>query len=82
MEWNESVIGTHRGMRGGAFDNDDTRLLAAGRYYGVLTEYSYAGFRIAEVPEPNTLVLLALGGMVIVRRRRVSVGVGFRGDAA
>jgi formylglycine-generating enzyme required for sulfatase activity len=72
-EWNEDVIGSYRGMRGGSFcDGYDNHLHAsdrggsnspAGGAYGI-------GFRVTEVPEPATLSLLALGGLAVMRRRR------------
>ena len=55
---------------------------ATGRYPGPLhaqyraanlpygTEFRITGFRVALVPEPATLSLLALGGLLIARRRR------------
>ena len=70
-EWNEAVIGSYRGLRGGCFLNNDSYLLAADRGYGNPSSVGGAfGFRVSEVPEPATLVLLAAGAAALVARRR------------
>lgn len=74
-EWNESVVDegsgySYRGLRGGSFDYVFGYLRAAGRYahYPPL-EINYFGFRVSEVPEPATIVMLSLAGLGIIRRR-------------
>jgi hypothetical protein len=59
-------------VRGGAFDVDsDYALLATSRHGGTTTEEIPAfGFRVAFVPEPATLSLLALGGLALLRRKK------------
>ena len=75
-EWNEAVVyegdtWSHRGLRGGSFHNYDDTLHASFRYdFDPTGEYSFFGFRVSEVPEPATIVMLALAGVGIIRRRR------------
>ena len=71
-EWNEAIIGSYRGMRGGSFSgSDDYYLHAAFRgYYSPTYEYYGLGFRVSEVPEPATMAILVLGGIGILRRRK------------
>jgi len=72
-EWNEAVIGSYRGLRGGSFDYFDGLLHAAFRS----SDFGYPaggfyniGFRVSEVPEPATMSLLVLGGLGMLMRRR------------
>jgi formylglycine-generating enzyme required for sulfatase activity len=61
-EWNETITGSYRAVRGGAFDRESNRLLASGRapYAYPLQEWSDVGFRVVSaVPEPGSLAMLA-----------------------
>ena len=73
-EWNEAILyGSARGWRGGSFTDDVGTLPAANRGNAGAPssiEDNYVGFRVAQVPEPATLTILALGGLVVMRRRR------------
>ncbi len=76
-EWNESVIwdGDGRGWRGVAFGSSgfgEELFLRASTRGGEFPLYrdSWIGFRVADVPEPATFALLALGGVVMLRKRR------------
>lgn len=80
-EWMESPrsrgdfrIGANRAIRGGSYGHtvDDIHLYSY-RYPwgGPLDEYHGVGFRVASVvPEPCSLVLLSLGGLMMRRRRK------------
>ena len=71
-EWNEAILsGSYRGLRGGSLDNYDNVLLASYRLnYAPTNEVEIVGFRVSQVPEPATMSLLALGGLVLLRGRR------------
>lgn len=77
-EWNESIVGQFeavsvRGLRGGSFSNNDIYLHASNREgYFPTNEDSFLGFRVASVPEPTSLALLAFGGIGMLVRRRGS----------
>ena len=71
-EWNEAILyGSYRGLRGGAFYDGDYTLLASYRdIYDPTDEISGVGFRVSEVPEPATICLLGLGGLMLRRKRK------------
>jgi len=84
-EWNEKVfpeIIPNSGFRGGSYAieyyghqpgwPEDAFLSSADRTGGIQSwrEQSYVGFRIASVPEPATLLLLGLGGLTLLRKRK------------
>jgi formylglycine-generating enzyme len=73
-EWNEGFPNSAcRGLRGGTFSygTGGDYLQAANRVYGYTPTYEHyvIGFRIVEVPEPASLMLLTLGGLAVMRRR-------------
>ncbi len=80
-EWNEAVInGVNRGLRGASFSDgySGTYLHASDRHgegYSPSYEYDWYsgggfGFRVVQAPEPASLAMLTLGGLLIARRRR------------
>ncbi len=73
-EWNEALIsGSFRGLRGGSFNNDSSRLASSNRYNDSPTDGSgIVGFRVATVPEPSTAVLAILGlaAVLLFRARK------------
>ncbi len=72
-EWNETLIGSLRGIRGGSYNWGDINFLASSNRssFDPLYAYNFFGFRVAsEVPEPATLSLLSLGGLAVLKRRR------------
>lgn len=76
-EWNETLItlagNNYRGLRGGSFDLADNRLKSDFRS-AILpaAESSAYGFRICEVPEPASMMLLVWGGLGFLVRRRAA----------
>ena len=63
MQWNETLIsGSFRGQRGAAWDDDFMFNWSGNRFSNFPVGESHAiGFRVAETPEPSTLVLAAFG---------------------
>ncbi|HBO43203.1 MAG TPA: PEP-CTERM sorting domain-containing protein [Planctomycetaceae bacterium] len=59
-EWNEAVLGSSRGLRGGCWGDDSNFLRAS--YRNIITPtyeyYGFIGFRVASVPEPGSLAML------------------------
>lgn len=73
-EWNDAVIGSSRGLRGGSW-NDDF-LQSTIRYSNTPPfEDDGVGFRVASVPEPSTAMLMLMGGgaWLLWRRRKVTL---------
>jgi formylglycine-generating enzyme required for sulfatase activity len=62
-QWNEALINdADRAMRGGSFGNPPSDLLSSVHDLGDPTTVgSYIGFRVAETPEPSSILLAALG---------------------
>jgi formylglycine-generating enzyme required for sulfatase activity len=77
-EWMESPYlsgnyssGSSRGVRGSSYGTNDSGLSSSFRGSGnPSNEYDIIGFRVASVPEPCSLVLLGLGGLVLRKRLR------------
>jgi len=69
-EWNETLItGDRRGLRGGAWYNQAFSLVSTYRDNSSPDIDFNLGFRVASIPEPCSLVLLSLGGLIIRKRK-------------
>jgi formylglycine-generating enzyme len=80
-EWNEAIGTSYRGLRGGSFDGGNSDLHATRRYiYGPPYTPHLIGFRVAQVPEPATISFLALGGLVLIRRRKCGCSNNRKGE--
>ncbi len=63
-EWNETAIGSNRGLRGGAWNIGADYLPASYRFdYDPYSESGSVGFRVASVPEPGSFALMLCGGL-------------------
>jgi sulfatase modifying factor 1 len=73
-EWNEEVIGSSRGLRGGYWNNFSYYLLASNRNGNDPSyEDNDVGFRVASVPEPSSITLMlcgAIAGLLWWKRSR------------
>ena len=80
-EWNDAVIGSSRGLRGGSWNDLDDDLQSSYRdFYDPALEFWSVGFRVASVPEPSTAVLVLMGvGALYLWKRREKFSSGFDG---
>ena len=73
-EWNDAVIFSWRGLRGGSWGDLGSNLQSSGRALGYdpTFEGDFVGFRVASVPEPSTavLVLMGVGALYLWKRRK------------
>ena len=72
FEWNDAVLGSSRGLRGGSLGSFSGGLPASFRLNNDPTlENLNVGFRVASVPEPSAVLLTFLAvGASLTRRRR------------
>jgi hypothetical protein len=76
VQWNETLIGSSRGQRGDPWNNNifGVSIMAANfRSDGQSpsAEDGVVGFRIAEVPEPSSFLMLALGALGLFLAARI-----------
>jgi sulfatase modifying factor 1 len=74
LEWNEAIAGSSRAMRGGSFDYSAYYLASSvDNDINVTFENYDIGFRVANVPEPGSLILIvsgAIAALILWRRRK------------
>lgn len=73
LEWNEAVIGSHRGMRGGSYNMYDYFMTVTVRnyYYSPSLGQDHTGFRVSTtIPEPASVVMITLGSLAVLGKRR------------
>ena len=71
-EWHDGVFySEYRGVRGGAFASAIFDMSSSINLLSDPTFEGFAGFRLASVPEPTSMVLtMFAGGMMLIRRKR------------
>jgi formylglycine-generating enzyme required for sulfatase activity len=70
-EWDEAVISSARGIRGGSWSGNEVSLRDTTRSsFSPANESSIVGFRIAVVPEPGVVGLMALGIVLLAWKRK------------
>lgn len=73
-EWNETLIGSSRGLRGGSF-GDGVEIVLRSTFrnddFFPTLESNWSGFRLASpVPGPGSVALVVVGAPLLARRRR------------
>lgn len=70
-EWNDAVVGSSRGMRGGSWALQEVNLRSSTRNsQGPTAEIPSLGFRIAMIPEPNVVGLMTVGIALLAWKRK------------
>ena len=70
-EWNDAVIGSNRGLRGGSWSGNESVLRATSRSsFSPANESSIIGFRIDIIPEPGVLGMMTLGIVILAWQRK------------
>ena len=70
-EWNDAIIGSARGLRGGTWRDDESNLRASSRgSFGPAADGGLFGFRVAIVPEPSMGGLMGLGMILLAWKRK------------
>jgi len=71
LEWNDAVIGSSMGLRGGSWDDNESFLRSSFRSISSPFELGVVGFRVASVPEPSAALLMMMGGTALLARRKL-----------
>jgi sulfatase modifying factor 1 len=72
MEWNDAIIGSGRGLRGGAWNHVTYLALSSGNRTsdGPGAEANNYGFRIVMIPEPSVAGMIMLGMALVAWKRK------------
>lgn len=69
-EWNEAILVSSRGMRGGSWLNHGSAGASSMRNAAEPGgEFSYVGFRFASIPEPSSVLMIGMAGFVLLTGR-------------
>ena len=73
-EWTEESSGV---IRGGGYNSNEYDLRSSFRIrYSPASEYCDIGFRVVAIPEPASVMMIALGGLIITGYRRMRKSYG------
>jgi formylglycine-generating enzyme required for sulfatase activity len=68
-EWTETKTDSYRTIRGASYGIGTEVSSSLESYLVPTTEYRHVGFRIASIPEPTTICLFALTGLLIRNKK-------------
>ena len=69
-EWNETKFSSMRGLRGGSFNFGWGLRAPSSANIAPADEFDSVGFRVASIPEPGTLLLVAMATLGLLLRRK------------
>jgi sulfatase modifying factor 1 len=70
-EWNDAVIGSARGLRGGSWSGNESVMRATSRSsFSPANESSIVGFRIDIIPEPGAVGMMTFGIVILAWKRK------------
>jgi len=72
-EWNDAVIASSRGLRGGSWGSVADGIVASNRGTSLpTTDFGGVGFRVASIPEPSAYLFALLSASLLLARRHRS----------